>query len=444
MYRIGRHFHITSFQIIIMGFLAIIITGSLLLMLPAAAVDGSATAPIDAVFTAVSAVCVTGLVVHDTGTYWSLFGQTVILVLIQIGGMGVITIAVAAAAASGKKISLMQRRIMQESISAPQLGGIVRMTRFILKTGLVLELSGAVMLSLVFVRQYGGRKGIWYALFHAISAFCNAGFDLNGIREPFSSLTAYAGQPIVNLTVMFLIVAGGIGFLTWDDIWRNRYHFRKYRMQSKVIFTVTAVLIAVPALYFFFFELGDVPKEKRIWEALFQAVTPRTAGFNTADLSKISDTGLMMTILLMLIGGSPGSTAGGMKTTTAAVLIASVAAVFKKKSSANLFGRRIPDDAVRTAAALFFTYVVLFIGGGMIISSMEGVPLLTCMFETASAIGTVGLSLGLTPQLCSASKMILIVLMFFGRVGCLTLVFAAFAEKKNVNAKLPQERITVG
>lgn len=436
--------HITSFQIIIIGFFLVILAGSLLLMLPVATNDNSSTGFLDALFTATSAVCVTGLVVQDTASYWSFFGQAVILLLIQIGGMGVVTIAVAVAIAAGRKIGLMQRSTMQEAISAPQVGGIVRMTRFILKTSLMIELLGAVCLAIVFCGDYGAVKGVWYALFHSISAFCNAGFDLNGVVQPYSSLMSYAEQPIVNLTIMLLIITGGIGFLTWEDIKKNKWHVKKYRMQTKVILCVTACLIAVPTVYFFFFEFENDPLAKRIWCSLFQAVTPRTAGFNTADLTVLTETGQMLIIMLMLIGGSPGSTAGGMKTTTFAVLCASAFAVFRKEQDAHFFGRRIPYEAVRTAATIFLLYIVLFLTGGMVISSIEGIPLLAALFETGSAIGTVGLSLGITPELTGVSKVILIVLMFFGRTGGLTLIFAAFTEKKSSNSKLPQEKITVG
>ncbi len=438
------HRHITSFQVIILGFLSVIFMGSLLLTLPAATLDGQGATFSDALFTATSAVCVTGLIVHDTATYWTMFGQAVILILIQIGGMGVVTVAVAIVTVSGRKIGLMQRSVMQEAISAHQVGGIVRMTKFILKTSVLIELTGAVLLMPVFCKDFGLGKGIWYAIFHSISAFCNAGFDLIGIRAPFSSLTSYSANPIVNITIMALIIIGGIGFLTWADVRHNKLRWKKYRMQSKVILSVTVGLIFIPAVYFFFFEFGEMSFGERIWNSLFQAVTPRTAGFNTADLTLLSETGLMVMIVLMLIGGSPGSTAGGMKTTTAAVMCSNALSVFQKKESAHFYGRRIPEESVRLAATVFMMYVTLFLGGGMVISYVEDVPLLTALFETGSAIGTVGLSLGLTPMLGGVSKAILIGLMFFGRVGGLTLVFAAVSERRITMSKLPQEKITVG
>lgn len=439
-----KHNHITSFQIIILGFLSVIIIGSLLLMLPFATQDGRGAVFTDALFTATSAVCVTGLVLHDTATYWSAFGQAVILLLIQIGGMGIVTVAVSVAAVSGRKIGLMQRSTMQEAVSAHHVGGIVRLTKFILRTTVCIELIGAVLLFPTFNRDFGFFKGLWYALFHSVSAFCNAGFDLMGMKEPFSSLSSYSEQAFVNFTVMALIVIGGIGFLTWEDIKNNKFHFRKYRMQSKVILTVTGVLIILPALYFFFCEYTNLPMKERVLSSLFQSVTTRTAGFNTTDLSLFSETGQMLIILLMIIGGSPGSTAGGMKTTTIAVLFSSAISVFRKKEHTHFFGRRIPDDTVKSASTIFLMYIVLFIGGGMIISRMENIPLLSSLFETASAIGTVGLSVGVTTQIGIVSQLILIVLMFFGRVGGLTLIFAAVTGTGTNCSIYPQEKITVG
>ena len=434
---------LSSSQIILFGFLLVILAGALLLMLPVSAAEGKATPFLDCLFTATSAVCVTGLVVYDTATHWSVFGQAVILLLIQIGGMGVITVAVAIAMASGKRITLMQRRTMQDAISAPQVGGIVRFTGFILKGTFLFELLGAAALMTVFVPEQGLR-GIWLAVFHSVSAFCNAGFDLMGTRAPFSSLTAYNQNPVVNITVMLLIVIGGIGFLTWQDIRRSGLHFRRYRMQSKVILSVTGILIVLPALYFYFAEFNHLPLAQRFWGSLFQAVTPRTAGFNTLDLTGLSEVGQLVTCLLMLIGGSPGSTAGGMKTTTLAVLVSCSVAVFRKRSSGQFYGRRIADEAVKNAVTVFLMYITLFLAGGMVISAAEGLPLLTCLFESASAVGTVGLTLGITPGLGTVSRLVLICLMFFGRVGGLTLIFATLPANQNTLSKLPLEKITVG
>ena len=435
--------HISSFHVIIYGFVGAILLGALLLMLPFASKNGTITPFSDALFTATSAVCVTGLVVHDTASYWSMFGQFIIMLMIQIGGLGIVTVAVATAMISGKKIGLMQRSTMQESISAPKVGGIVRLTGFILKTTFVIEILGALCMLPVFLKDFGIR-GIWMSVFHSVSAFCNAGFDLMGIKEPFSSLTSYYGNIVINIVIMLLIVIGGIGFLVWDDINTNKFNLNKYRMQSKVVLTTTLVLIVAPAFYFYFCEFGVLSGKERILSSLFQAITPRTAGFNTADLGKLSSTGQMITIILMLIGGSPGSTAGGMKTTTVAVLVFSAISVFRRKENVECFDRRIADSAIKTASAIFLIYLVLCLTGGIVISEIEGLPLMQCLFETASAIGTVGLSLGLTPTLGGISRAILIVLMFFGRVGGLTIIFATVSAARQNISKKPQEKITVG
>lgn len=336
----------SSARVIIVGFFLVIMVGALLLMLPIATNDGQVTPFSDTLFTATSAVCVTGLIVHDTAAYWSVFGQAVILMLIQIGGMGVVMVGISFAMISGRKIGLMQRSTMAEAIAAPQVGGIIRLTRFILRGVVIIELIGAALLAMVFVPDFGWARGLWYALFHSVSAFCNAGFDLMGVREHYSSLTSFVGSPLINLVIMALIVIGGIGFLTWEDVKTKKWRIHKYRMQTKVILTVTIGLILLPALYYFFVEFSrdcwqDLSLGERVLASVFQAVTPRTAGYNTVDLTKMSDVGQSITMLLMLIGGSPGSTAGGMKTTTMAVLFASAFAVFHHREDALLFGRRI-------------------------------------------------------------------------------------------------------
>ncbi len=435
---------LTSAQLIISGFAAVILLGAVILTLPISTQDRLGASFTDALFTATSAVCVTGLIVQDTATYWSTFGQVVIISLIQIGGMGVVTVALSITKLRGQTISLKQRSTMQEAISAPQLGGIVRFTGFILKMTLIFELLGAAIMAPVFIREFGIGKGLWYSVFHSISAFCNAGFDLMGIRSKYSSLTYYANNPLINIAVMSMIVIGGIGFLTWEDIGHHKLNFKKYRMQSKVILITTSFLILLPALYFYFFEFGDKPLGERLWTSLFQSITPRTAGFNTVDLTLLSDTGVFLMVFLMLIGGSPGSTAGGMKTTTLAVLLSTSISVFRQREHTHFFGRRIGDDVVRNAATILTLYVSLFLLGSCIISTVEQLPLLTCMNEVASAIGTVGLTLGITPELGLLSQFILISLMYFGRVGGLTLIFAALSSRQGNTAKLPQERLTVG
>lgn len=435
--------HISSFNVIIYGFAGTILLGALLLMLPISSKTGTITPFLDSLFTSASAVCVTGLVVHDTATYWSLFGQFIIMLLIQIGGLGIVTVAVATVMISGRKIGLMQRSTMQESISAPKVGGIVRLTGFILKTTFALELLGAVCLLPVLWKDFGIR-GIWMSIFHSVSAFCNAGFDLMGIRGEFSSLTSYSQNPVINIVVMLLIVTGGIGFLVWDDIKTNKFRWKKYRMQTKVVLTTTLVLIVAPVFYFYFCEFESLSAGERVLASLFHSVTPRTAGFNTVNMEKLGSTGKALTMVLMLIGGSPGSTAGGMKTTTVAVLIFSAISVFRRKDNVECFDRRIADSAIKNAAAILLMYIVLFFFGGVFISEIEGLPLMPCLFESASAIGTVGLSMGITTTLGIVSKLILIALMFFGRVGGLTIIFATVSAAHKNMSQNPLEKITVG
>ena len=435
--------HLSTSQIIIIGFAGAILIGTLLLMLPISSASGMRASFSDAWFTATSAVCVTGLVVRDTATYWSVFGQCIILLLIQIGGLGIVTLSVSMTMLAGKEISLSQRSTLQDAIAAPQVGGIVKLTGFILKITFLIEFVGAALLSAVFCRDFGAW-GIWLSIFHSVSAFCNAGFDLMGKVAPFSSLTAYAAQGLLNGVIMALILIGGIGFLVWEDIRINRYHIRKYSLQTKVVLVATAFLILAPAVYFYIAEFQGLPWKERMMAALFQSITPRTAGFNTADLRQFSGIGNTVTVILMLIGGSPGSTAGGMKTTTVAVLLLSAISVFSKKDDVECFNRRIADATLKNAAAILLMYLLLFLAGGMILSTVESLPLADCLYEAASAIGTVGLTMGITPTLSTVSRIVLIGLMFFGRVGGLTLFFAALPNKHQNISKKPQERITVG
>ena len=434
---------LNSFQIVVLGFACMIALGTMILMLPVSSADGIWTPFIDALFTAVTSVCVTGLVVRDTGTYWSEFGHVIILLLVQAGGLGVVTLSASFSMISGKKIGLSQRSMMAESVASPKLSGIVRLTGFIIKTALCIELIGAALMMPVFCRDFGLLKGIWMAVFHSVSAFCNAGLDLLGDRGAFSSLTSYAYEPLINIPIMLLIIAGGIGFLTWDDIRANGYHFSRYRMQSKVILVTTAFLLVLPTLYFYCFEFTAGSARQRILLSMFQSVTPRTAGFNTADLAAMGSASQTLMVVLMLLGGSPGSTAGGMKTTTFAVLLANMWATFRRREDAEFFGRRIDGSAVKNAATIAGLYLTLFFLGAFVIAAAEQLPMSVCLYETASAVATVGLTLGITPQLGILSQGVLIALMFLGRVGGLTLIYAAFGSNP-AHSRLPQEKIAIG
>ncbi len=436
--------HMNSAQIIILGFAALVLCGALLLMLPIASQSRTVTPFHETLLTATSASCVTGLVVRSTGAHWSLFGQIVILFLIQIGGLGVVTVVLCFVRLSGRKISLFQRSAMQDSISAPQVGGIVRMTSLILRGTLFTEGTGMLLLLPSFCRRFGA-KGIWYALFHSISAFCNAGFDLLGTdADPFPSVTAFRTDPLVCITLALLILIGGIGFLTWEDIATHRHRIGRYRLQSKIILTVSAVLIAFPTLFFFFFEFTDGTVGQRLLDAFFQTVTPRTAGFNTVDLAAMQGASRAIMVVLMLIGGASGSTAGGMKVNTVGVLFANLGAIFRRRSEVEAFGRRIDPATVRQAAVIVTMYLTLFIGGGVAISAIEGLPIGSCLYESASAVATVGLTLGITPSLGVASQLILTVQMYLGRVGGLTLIYAALANPDTTPSRLPQEKVSVG
>ena len=426
-----------------------ILLGTLLLMLPFATRDGRGADLETALFTATSASCVTGLVLQDTAQYWTLFGQIVILCLIQVGGMGIVTMAVIISMFSGRKIGLKERWVMQESISAPQVGGIVRMTGMILKVTLAVELTGAALLALSFCRSMNMGKGLWYALFHSISAFCNAGFDLMGIKEPCSSLTAFTGDAIVNITLVLIILIGGIGFATWNDVREHGLRINRYSQQSKIILVTSLVLVLGGFCFMFFYEFAlpqwaELSPGQRTLAALFQTVTPRTAGFNTVDLNAMSGAGKLVMLCLMLIGGAPGSTAGGFKMTTIAVLLLCVRAAYRGRESAEAFGRRVPDKSIRNAAAVFMLYILLFVGVGIAICCIDGVELMPALFEAASAVATVGLSLGITAQLSTVSHLLLILLMFFGRVGGLTLIYAVSTGDGPTGARLPMGRVTVG
>lgn len=413
-----------------------------MLCLPISSVSGEWTSFSDAFFTATSAACVTGLVVRDTALYWSAFGQTVILVLIQIGGLGVVTFAVLLSALAGKKVGLSQRSVMQESVSAPDVGSVVPLTRFIVKAVFLVEGVGAALLCCAFCPRFGA-KGIWYAVFHSISAFCNAGFDLMGGEEgAYSSLTAFASDPLVSITIMLLVIIGGIGFFTLRDIREHKHRLSHYSLQSKVILITSAALIILPALYFFIFEYSSQAFGERLLTSLFSAVSARTAGFNTVNVGTLTRCGALVTMFLMLVGGAPSSTAGGMKVTTLAVLGASALSVFGKKKQTKMFSRRIPDDSVSKASAVAVFYLSLVTVAGIAISLVEGVGVFAAFFEVCSALGTVGMSLGITPSLGLASRIILSALMFVGRVGGFTVVFAA-AGKVADYSNYPEEKITI-
>ena len=439
-----RHYRLSGSQSILLGFLTMILAGTLLLMLPISTKTGEWTCFTDAFFTATSASCVTGLVLYDTATHWSVFGQIVLLTMIQVGGMGVVTMTTILSRLIGKKLSLQARTTLQEAVSAPNLGEILKYTRFICIGTVIFEAAGAIVMSPVFINEYGILKGIWISIFTSISAFCNAGFDLNGAHGDFSSMMPYADNPIIVITLVFLILTGGLGFLTWLDIRRHGFKFSRYSTQSKIIIVMEVFLIFIPMIYLFYGEYDNLPFGQRFLAALFHAVTPRTAGFNTTDYNLYSGTGILLTVVLMLIGGAPGSTAGGMKITTVAVLFFTMISVFKHEKSPAVFKRRIKSEAIYGAIAVFMLDVMIALLGAMLISKIEHLTFIKTLFESASAVGTVGLSMGITPGLSTLSKVILIFSMYMGRVGGLTLVFAAITRKSTGNRQYPADNIAVG
>jgi len=436
-------------KLIVTGYVLLILIGTVLLMLPVSGRSGEATPLLGALFTATSATCVTGLSLYDTYSHWSGFGQAVILVLIQIGGLGFITLAIFAISLTKKKIGIRERFIVQESMAAPQVGGVIRMAKFIVTAALAVELAGALLLLPAFLPEFGA-KGIWLAVFHAISAFCNAGFDLMGCVSPGSSLITFSSSWYVNTVIMVLIILGGLGFFTWMDVIRNKHRFCRYKLQSKMILIFSAVLILLGAAAMMATEYhGAAFAGKSVGEkillSLFQSIAPRTAGFATMDLTQLSSAGRMVMIVLMAIGGSTGSTAGGIKTNTVMVLLLSIFAQYRKKKDIEYGGRRIDGDVLRQACCVLMIFLTLTFAATVVIAAIEPFALDVILFEVVSALGTVGSTLGLTMQLSSVSHIILILLMFIGRVGSITvLLMFSSGNLSSLQSKYPMEKVMVG
>lgn len=441
-------FKMSHVQIIALGFFLMILSGTILLMLPIATADGRGGTFLESLFTATSASCVTGLIVQDTATYWSGFGQGVILTLIQIGGLGFMTIATLFFMLLRKRIHLRGRELLTESISVSQVGGILRLAKKILIGTFIIEGVGALLLMIRFVPLYG-KQGIWMSVFHSISAFCNGGFDLMGRHTgAYSSLTAFSGDLLVNAVIMTLIIIGGVGFVVWDDILTYRWKLKRYHLHSKMVIFMTSILLLGGAVLFLIFERNATGAGRSLGEqvltALFGSTTARTAGFNTVDTASLSDAGKLLTILLMFIGGSPGSTAGGVKTTTMMVLFLYSFSYMRKNRSTSVFGRSLEEDALRKASAVFFTNLMLTLGATIIISSIQQLPMLDLLFETFSAIGTAGMSTGVTRELTAVSKILIIMLMYCGRVGSLSFANALAGKRKTAPVKNAVEKITIG
>lgn len=441
-------------QILVLGFFSLIFIGAILLSLPAASNTGQSLGFVDALFTSTSAVCVTGLVVVDTVTFFSLFGQIVILVLIQAGGLGFMTMATLLFMIIGKRISLKERLIIQESLNESSLQGLVGLVKNIFIVTFIIETIGALLLMIRFIPAYGTLKGIYYSFFHAISAFCNAGFDLMG---PVGSLTAYRADFIVSGTIMILIVLGGLGFRVLMDVYRKR-NFHKLRFHSKVVLLSTLVLILSGALIFYLSEINNIntlgsesiPGYAKPLMALFQSITPRTAGFSTMDQGLLTNASKFVTMIFMFIGANSGSTGGGVKTTTVAVIMFMVISVIRGKQDLNMGKRRIPHDILFRALTIVFISTMLVFLVAILVMSFEGykvgMTFEDILFETLSAFGTVGLSTGITSSLSSASKICYVFTMFAGRVGPLTMTLAFANRLANDRTKIryPEEKLMVG
>ena len=437
--------HLSTYQILVLGFAGLILSGVALLMTPYASKSGDSLRFVDAQFTATSAVCVTGLVVVDTGTYFSVFGQSVILLLIQIGGLGVMTVATLVAVLSGKKINLKERLLIQEATNQLDLAGVVRLTLYIIRATLLVELVGGTILALRWFQDFG-LKGIYFGYWHAVSAFCNAGFDLFG---EYRSITGYVGDLTVNGVIASLIVVGGIGFPVVADLWNCR-QTRRFSLHTKVVLTTTVLLIVLGAGFIFVAEYGnaktlsDLPPADKVMASLFQSVTARTAGYNTVDIGLLREGTLLAIIFLMFVGASPSSMGGGVKTSTAAILFISLVGSVTGKRDPLAFGRQIPQQTVYKAFTIVTISVMLISLATLTLSFTEAAPIFSLLFEVTSAFGTVGLSTGITPKLSDAGKVLITLTMFAGRVGTLTLLMALALRPRKERLKYPEGKIVIG
>lgn len=435
-------------QTIALGFFSVIAAGTILLMLPAASQSGHSAGFVTALFTSVSASCVTGLVLVDTATFWTGFGQAVILLLIQTGGLGFMTIATLFSRLLRRRMSMRERGVMAESINTVRVGRIMEITSTIGLGTLIFEGCGALLLAIRFIPEFGLGRGLWYSVFHSVSAFCNAGFDLMGVKAPFSSLVSYSDDALVSITIMLLIVLGGIGFLVWDDVRQKGLHWRRYDLQTKLAVLTTLCLILGGALLFFLFERrrmnADMPLGEQVLVSFFSAVTPRTAGFNSVDTAALCDASKLLTVVLMFIGGSPGSTAGGVKTTSVAVVLIFLFSGIRGRRGAYVFGRRIPDDAMKRSGMIVSTNLMLALFGALVLCATQSLPLGDVLIEVFSAIGTVGMSTGITRELSTLSALTVALLMYCGRVGSVSFAMALLERRTDPPVTYPEEQVTVG
>lgn len=440
--------HLTYARFIGIGFLTLILFGAFLLTLPISSRTGEWSPFVNSLFTSTSATCVTGLVVYDTFSHWSLFGQIVIISLIQIGGIGFMTIVTMVSMFIRRQIGLRERQILMQSAGNTEMGGTVRLIIRMVKMTLICEGIGTFLLAIRFCPEMGFAEGLYNAVFHAVSAFCNAGFDLMGKYGQFSSLTRYAGDPLVVLTICSLIIVGGLGFLVLNDLMTCRFSLKKIHLNSKIVLCTTAVLLVGGTTLLFLFEndklLAGMSFGKKFLISFFQAVTPRTAGFNVVEISAMSESSSLLSIVLMFIGGSPGSTAGGIKTTTVFVLTMAIIASAHHRIEISVFKRKLETYVVRQACAVASVYMFAVIASTLAICAMLPFSMKDVLFEVVSAIGTVGMTTGITPLLNTASKLIIILLMFGGRIGVLSFMLMFAERNPGLQAERPVEKILIG
>ena len=436
-------------KIVGLGFLAVILIGTFLLMLPVSNRNGLSPPFVDAFFTAVSATCVTGLVVFDTYQHWTLFGQIVIITLIQIGGLGFMTVITMFSILVKRKIGLRERSFLQESVNQQQLKGIVRMMSMIVKGTLLFELSGAALLAIRFIPKMGPAEGIYNSVFLSVSAFCNAGFDLNGKYGEYSSLVEVQDDNLVLVTLIFLILIGSIGFFVWYDIREKGLKFRRYSLHTKLALTMTLGLTFAGAIAFLILEKDDtlsgMGTGERVLSSFFLAVSPRTAGFNSVDLAELSPASKLIHLVYMFIGGNPGSTAGGAKTTTVAVLFISAWCSLRNYEDTNIFERRLESDIPKKAVTIIVVNLSLIMISTVAISALQReLAMGDIAFETFSALNTVGMTTGITRDFNTLSKLIIAFLMYCGRVGSVSFVLVFAENRKYSEVKNPIEKISIG
>lgn len=439
---------LTSWQFIAIGYLAVILMGCFLLTLPLSTRSGEWTPVLDSLFTAVSATCVTGLSLFDTYVHWSGFGQVVILLLIQVGGVGFMTIITLFALLIKKQIGIYERRILIQSSGSVRTTGVIKLIRRILIWTAIFESVGALILAIRFCGDFGFWKGIYYAIFHSVSAFCNAGFDIMGVLGAGVSLTPYATDPLVSLTVIVLIVIGGLGFIVWSDLYDNRFNIKKCTLHTKIVIVISAVLVAAGTALFYLLEhngvLSGLNGGQALLVSLFQSVTSRTAGFMTVPMSQLSDSSRLLICTLMFIGGSTGSTAGGIKTTTFVVIIFGIAATARGTTDIRIGKRRLDFSMLSQACTILATYLFAVVMCSIVICEVEHLALSDVLFECVSAIATCGLSVGITASLSATSKILLMLLMYIGRVGIITLALAFFEKRANPPIQRPIDKIHIG